>query len=1009
MPTRTLILTGDGGDDGPALRSGASGADAQEHGAALAPDAVLSAGDGEVGPAEGDAAAADARFPVLTYPGGGLAGRRSARRRRPPRRFARNADDGDPAPTAVVAQADGRPPAATRQGGGLVGRRSEKRRRVSRQFECEADDEEPAPLAVAAKRDEQWEARFRELKEFKEELGHCNVPSRRPGGLRRWVENQCSMKKTGRLDVCQIQKLEKLNFPWGTVKTSHPRRWKVRFQQLKEFKEEHGHYNVPSKHPGGLGTWVYNQRRGGKEGSQRLDTGRTQKLEELGFRWGTVKTSHPWEVRFQQLKQFKEEHGHCDVPQKHQVGLGYWVMYQRSRSNRKGSRYYDAGRTQQLEELGFRWGTRQPDKAKMRPWEVRFQELKDFKEEHGHCDIPSKHPGGLGIWVECQRLQKESHRLNTGWIQKLEELGFHWGRETTMPTQTLVLAHDADSDADSDADINEPVIQVGTSGADLEKNNAAIAPDVVRSAGDGDRGRVVLHLTTKIQAQWRRFAARNRHVRRASVAKIQTQENGGGAPNHEKNDGEGKGEEREKASGGIESGGRFKRDTGEGKPTSFEVAVKPDLVASAVDYPYDCDTDDDKSAPPAAKVGRGVERGQGSGPSRRDPSVAAATHALKGGERGGRFEYDTDHGKTAPSAVAAKPDVVASAEDGFYGCETDDELFLGSATSSADVKENSSAMALNVLRSAGDDNVDRAEGRTVPLPARAGHVAAAEGRPAARSRGSALLRLDPVTVAAGTGGHAAALGVSYSDRWEARFQDLKEFQAEHGHCDVPSKHPERLGHWVNHQRSMKKIGRLAAGRAKKLEELGFRWGTPKTAPSWGVRFQQLKEFKEEHGHCNVPKRHPGGLGHWVQYQRRAGSQRRNAGQTQKLEELGFRWNTTKRQMWEVRFWELNKFKEAHGHCNVPKGHPGGLGRWVERQRSKKESQRLDTGHTQKLEWEAWFQELKEFKEEHGHCNVPWRHAGGLGNWVLHQRSKRGSQCRDTGQTQKLEELGFRWW
>ena len=57
------------------------------------------------------------------------------------------------------------------------------------------------------------------------------------------------------------------------------------FQELKEFKEEHGHCNVPSKHLGGLGKWVDTQRRGGEEGSQRLDAGLIQKLEELGFRW----------------------------------------------------------------------------------------------------------------------------------------------------------------------------------------------------------------------------------------------------------------------------------------------------------------------------------------------------------------------------------------------------------------------------------------------------------------------------------------------------------------------------------------------------------------------------------------------------------------------------------------------------------------------------------------------------------------------------------------------------
>ena len=32
-------------------------------------------------------------------------------------------------------------------------------------------------------------------------------------------------------------------------------------------------------------------------------------------------------------------------------------------------------------------------------WEVRFRQLKEFKEEHGHCVVPQKQPRGLGIWA----------------------------------------------------------------------------------------------------------------------------------------------------------------------------------------------------------------------------------------------------------------------------------------------------------------------------------------------------------------------------------------------------------------------------------------------------------------------------------------------------------------------------------------------------------------------------------------------------------------------------------
>ena len=42
-------------------------------------------------------------------------------------------------------------------------------------------------------------------------------------------------------------------------------------------------------------------------------------------------------------------------------------------------------------------------------WEAWLRQLKEFKEEHGHCDVPEKHPGGLGDWVRNQRVLKGVH------------------------------------------------------------------------------------------------------------------------------------------------------------------------------------------------------------------------------------------------------------------------------------------------------------------------------------------------------------------------------------------------------------------------------------------------------------------------------------------------------------------------------------------------------------------------------------------------------------------------
>ena len=206
--------------------------------------------------------------------------------------------------------------------------------------------------------------------------------------------NQRSKTGCRRRDAEQTQKLKELGFPWDAFS------WEERFQQLKEFKEEHGHCKVPWEHPGGLGFWVECQRRHGKEGNQIIcNVEQAQKLKELGFKWPSALREARWEERFQQLKAFKEEHGHCKVPWKHPGKLGVWVRTQRSQA---GSLCRDASQTRKLEELGLeklglRWRTGNFS------WDERFQQLKEFKEEYGHCDVPGRHPGGLGGWVKNHR------------------------------------------------------------------------------------------------------------------------------------------------------------------------------------------------------------------------------------------------------------------------------------------------------------------------------------------------------------------------------------------------------------------------------------------------------------------------------------------------------------------------------------------------------------------------------------------------------------------------------
>ena len=57
------------------------------------------------------------------------------------------------------------------------------------------------------------------------------------------------------------------------------------------------------------------------------------KLEEIGFEWNQYEST--WNVRFEELKEYKAQHGHCNVPQSFEINkaLGNWVCTQRKQYN----------------------------------------------------------------------------------------------------------------------------------------------------------------------------------------------------------------------------------------------------------------------------------------------------------------------------------------------------------------------------------------------------------------------------------------------------------------------------------------------------------------------------------------------------------------------------------------------------------------------------------------------------------------------------------------------------
>lgn len=146
----------------------------------------------------------------------------------------------------------------------------------------------------------------------------------------------------------------------------------------------------------------------------------------------------------------------------------------------------------------------------------------------------------------------------------------------------------------------------------------------------------------------------------------------------------------------------------------------------------------------------------------------------------------------------------------------------------------------------------------------------------------------------------------HSDQWMERLEELKEFQAEFGHCLVPHSYLHHgspaLAQWVKRQRFQwkqrvqHKRTTITDERKELLDSLGFIWDSHRVA--WEEKFTSLVTFKQEHGHVGVPSKYEDkNLAIWVKCQRRQYKlfcQCRKSAMTPeriaRLDALEFNWN-----------------------------------------------------------------------------------------------------------------------
>lgn len=214
--------------------------------------------------------------------------------------------------------------------------------------------------------------------------------------------------------------------------------------------------------------------------------------------------------------------------------------------------------------------------------------------------------------------------------------------------------------------------------------------------------------------------------------------------------------------------------------------------------------------------------------------------------------------------------------------------------------------------------------------------------------------------------------------------------------------------------------------------------------SWELMYQKAKDYYEEKGNLEIPKRYVTEegfqLGSWIYTQRRVYSSKTSGiltrHQIEKLNKIGMRWEDAKDFNWEKNFDEARRYYEKHGNLlvNTKDGtvEDVALGRWIAQLRVHRKKYEQSTYLTleriQALEnigmiwdvpdylWEQNYHSARQYYCEYGNLDVPSGYVDEngirLGAWISSMRSLRKRKGRRAELTveriAKLDDIGMVW-
>jgi superfamily II DNA or RNA helicase len=280
---------------------------------------------------------------------------------------------------------------------------------------------------------EYWLKGLKQLKKFREQHGHCNLSKveKCDDRLKAWASYQRARIAQDKIDPDHKAQLDALDF--SSTRDAIDYHWHQMYERLKQYHAANGNSDVPNQWPEDikLASWVSQQRQRRK--NNLLSQEEVCLLDELEFTWQFRERGN-WDDRLSELIQYKAKNGNFEAPLNcaEFPKLGRFVRNMRAKLN-NGTLLPD--RIAKLDAIGFNWVSSKKvlvgGGGITAEWQAIYDELLEYYEVHGSCDVPYMWPENprLAHWISRQRYLKKQNKLHPNREKKLNEIGFGWNIE----------------------------------------------------------------------------------------------------------------------------------------------------------------------------------------------------------------------------------------------------------------------------------------------------------------------------------------------------------------------------------------------------------------------------------------------------------------------------------------------------------------------------------------------------------------------------------------------------